>query len=186
MIRHIGVKLLLLELPTTADLTNLNDLKNNFVTVQDLIKGKVRIITIANKKESDINFGYKGCIPSANNTSLNNDLYVIKNAEGKYLAVPLYGDSVAQWVTLDKNMDPWHMPAYQWVVEKKYTTNELKETSPITITNREFEKVSYPSVQLYVEGASTLASGITVVPSNFVAVPANVKANPYVGYRFLD
>ena len=172
--------------PTTADLTNLNDLKNNFVTVQDLIKGKVRIITIANKKESDINFGYKGCIPSANNTSLNNDLYVIKNAEGKYLAVPLYGDSVAQWVTLDKNMDPWHMPAYQWVVEKKYTTNELKETSPITITNREFEKVSYPSVQLYVEGASTLASGITVVPSNFVADPANVKANPYVGYRFLD
>ena len=172
--------------PTTADLSDLTDLKNNFVTVQDLIKGKVRIITIANKKESDINFGYKGCIPSANNTSLNNDLYVIKNAEGKYLAVPLYGDSVAQWVTLDKNMDPWHMPAYQWVVEKKYTTNELKETSPITITNREFEKISYPSVQLYVEGASTLASGLTVVPSDFIPDPANVKANPYVGYRFLD
>lgn len=172
--------------PTTADLTNLNDLKNNFVTVQDLIKGKVRIITIANKKESDINFGYKGCVPSANNTSLDNDLYVIKNAEGKYLAVPLYGDSVAQWVTLDKNMDPWHMPAYQWVVEKRYTTNELKETSPITITNREFAKISYPTIQLYVEGASTLAGDITVVPSDFVKDPANVKANPYVGYRFLD
>ena len=160
--------------------------EKNFVTVQDLIKGKVRIITIADKKESDINLGYGGCVPSENYTSKDNDLYVIKNAEGKYLAVPLYGDSVAQWVTLDKNMDPWHMPAYQWVVEKRYTTNELKETSPITITNREFEKISYPSVQLYIKGESTLASGLTVVPSDFVADPANVKANPYVGHRFLD
>ena len=158
----------------------------NFVTVQDLIKEKVRIITIADKKESDINLQYKGCVPSANDTSLDNDLYVIKNADGKYLAVPVYGDSIAQWVTLDKNMDPWHMPAYQWVVEKKYTTNELKATSPVTITNREFAKISYSTIQLHVEGASKLTDEISVIPSDFVKDPANVKANPYVGYRFLD
>ena len=66
------------------------------------------------------------------------------------MAVPLYGDSTAQWVTLDKNMDPWHMPAFQWVVEKTRTNAEMAETSPIKITNREFENVVVDASYSYI------------------------------------
>ena len=113
-----------------------------FVSLQDLIKNEARILTVDTLAQNTmISLGFKGCNEVSNRTSIASDLYVIKNAANKYLAVPLYGDSTAQWVTLDKNMDPWHMPAFQWVVEKTRTNAEMAETSPIKITNREFENV---------------------------------------------
>lgn len=158
-----------------------------FVSLQDLITNEARILTVDTLAQNTmISLGFKGCNAVSNRTSIASDLYVIKNAANKYLAVPLYGDSTAQWVTLDKNMDPWHMPAFQWVVEKTRTATEMEATSPIKITNREFEGVVVaPSLQLYTDGASTLV-GTEILASNFTADPANVKANPYVGYRYLD
>ena len=158
-----------------------------FVSLQDLIKDEARILTVDTLAQNTmISLGFKGCNEVSNRTSIASDLYVIKNAANKYLAVPLYGDSTAQWVTLDKNMDPWHMPAFQWVVEKNRTTSEMAPTSPIKITNREFENVVVDaSLQLYTDGPSKLA-GVEITSANFTADPANVKANPYVGYRFLN
>ena len=158
-----------------------------FVSLQDLIKDEARILTVDTLAQNTmISLGFKGCNEVSNRTSIASDLYVIKNAANKYLAVPLYGDSTAQWVTLDKNMDPWHMPAFQWVVEKNRTTSEMAATSPIKITNREFENVVVDaSLQLYTDGPSKLA-GVEITSANFTADPANVKANPYVGYRFLN
>ena len=158
-----------------------------FVSLQDLIKNEARILTVDTLAQNTmISLGFKGCNEVSNRTSIASDLYVIKNAANKYLAVPLYGDSTAQWVTLDKNMDPWHMPAFQWVVEKTRTNAEMAETSPIKITNREFENVVVDaSLQLYTDGPSTVV-GSEISASNFTKDPANVKANPYVGYRFLD
>ena len=161
--------------------------KEAFVSLQDLIKNEARILTVDTLAQNTmISLGFKGCNEVSNRTSIASDLYVIKNAANKYLAVPLYGDSTAQWVTLDKNMDPWHMPAFQWVVEKTRTNAEMAETSPIKITNREFENVVVDaSLQLYTDGPSTVV-GSEISASNFTKDPANVKANPYVGYRFLD
>ena len=157
-----------------------------FVSLQDLIKDEARILTVDTLAQNTmISLGYKGCNAVSNRTSIASDLYVIKNAENKYLAVPLYGDSTAQWVTLDKNMDPWHMPAFQWVVEKTRTATEMEATSPIKITNREFGVLVDASLQLYTDGPSKVA-GVEITSANFIADPANVKANPYVGYRFLD
>ena len=157
-----------------------------FVSLQDLIKDEARILTVDTLAQNTmISLGYKGCNAVSNRTSIASDLYVIKNADNKYLAVPLYGDSTAQWVTLDKNMDPWHMPAFQWVVEKTRTAAEMEATSPIKITNREFGVVVNASLQLYTDGTSSVV-GSDISASNFIADPANVKANPYVGYRYLD
>ena len=158
-----------------------------FASLQDLIKNEARILTVDTLAQNTmISLGFKGCNEVSNRTSIASDLYVIKNAANKYLAVPLYGDSTAQWVTLDKNMDPWHMPAFQWVVEKTRTNAEMAETSPIKITNREVENVVVDaSLQLYTDGPSTVV-GSEISASNFTKDPANVKANPYVGYRFLD
>lgn len=59
-------------LPTAAGVKG----ENNFVTVQDLIKDKVRIVTIYDKKETDISLGYKGCEAVYNGrTSVEDGLY---------------------------------------------------------------------------------------------------------------
>ncbi|MCD7978126.1 MAG: DUF6383 domain-containing protein [Tannerellaceae bacterium] len=136
--------------------------------------------------------GYDGCNPASNKTSLDQDLYVIKNAEGKYLAIPLAQadenniaiNRAPEWVTLERNMEPWNMPAYQWVVEKTQAAAELASTSPIKITNREYG-ISIVRTQLYTDGP-TILEGVEVKPENFIKDPANIKADPYVGYRMLD
>lgn len=160
---------------------------NNYVTVQDLIKGKVRIITIANKKESDVTLGYKGCTPVVSDkTTVTTGLYTIQNAEGKYLAMPIYGDSTIQWVSKEDNVNVWDMPSFQWVVEQTRTGSaEVTAISPIKITNREFANVVDAAAQMYLSKATAIL-GSNVKVSGFTAATPAVMANPYLGYRFLD
>ena len=91
------------------------------------------------------------------------------------------------------------MPAYQWVVLKKYTQNDdVKKTSPVTITNREF--ANQPSqkaidVQLFKnEGATKMYvknqafddNAIATTDSlTFTAVPASSKSDANLGYKKL-
>ena len=131
--------------------------KNNFVTVQDLIKDKVRIVTIYDKKETDISLGYKGCEAVYNGrTSVEDGLYFIMNQKGQYLASPIHvNGGEATWVTVkaDEQLTA-HMPAYQWVVLKKNTADKVKAYSPVTITNREFATELSATAQLMLnEGA---------------------------------
>ena len=131
--------------------------KNNFVTVQDLIKNKVRIVTIDNLKDADIKFGYKGCSAVSNGrTSVEDGLYFIMNQKGQYLASPIHvNGGEATWVTVkaDEQLTA-HMPAYQWVVLKKNTADKVKAYSPVTITNREFATELSATAQLMLnEGA---------------------------------
>ena len=105
-----------------------------------------RIATIGKKPiNTHISFGVDGCFTSTDKTSVNDGVYVIKNAKGEVLAAPIHlNDNVAgeanndvQWVKLDAQ-DPKHMPAYQWVVLKTMHSDKAIETSPVVITNREF------------------------------------------------
>ena len=153
-------------LPTAAGTKGVN----NFVTVQDLIKDKVRIVTIYDKKETDISLGYKGCEAVYNGrTSVEDGLYFIMNQKGQYLASPIHvNGGEATWVTVkaDEQLTA-HMPAYQWVVLKKNTADKVKAYSPVTITNREFATELSATAQLMLnEGAkymyTTAATGINI------------------------
>ncbi|MCD7913780.1 MAG: DUF6383 domain-containing protein [Tannerellaceae bacterium] len=169
---------------------------NAYVQIQDLFPGEYDVVTVGNWQNFEIYLGIESCTPVDDNDkiSLDNDLYLIKDGN-KYLAVPIHGDSIASWVTIEDNylQDPWQMPAFQWVVEKTQTSSSV---SSVKITNREFEDVSLGTVQLYANNAVT--SGVTILngdvftgstnirESYFVADPANYKADEYLGYRKFD
>ena len=168
--------------------------ENNFITVQDLLKDQIRIITVADKKESDVSLGYKGCAPVATDkTSEENGLYVIYNAKGQVLASPIHKDGVAyEWVTLDEQ-NPQHMPAYQWFVQKTQIAENMQPTSPIKITNREFDDAATVQLRLKDEkvivdafsvGGSSIAAATVV---NFVQITdSTILKDPYLGYRKFD
>jgi len=83
----------------------------------------------------------KPVIPNADTVGMTAGLYLIRNSNGNYLQVPLWStvDSVYWWpVDYENGEDPTQMPSYQWIV------TPIKGTSKFTITNREFEKVSFP------------------------------------------
>ena len=125
-----------------------------FVKLQNYTVAE-RIATIGSKAiNTQISFGINGCVASSDKTSLDEGLYIIKNAKGQVLAAPIHlnddseTNNEAQWVTLDEQ-DPTHMPAYQWVVTKAYTADKAKATSPVNFENREYPvKLSATSVQL--------------------------------------
>ena len=138
-----------------------------YVDIQNLeSEGNVRIATIdqsrlANQKRLDSHISIAhavGCNqedadPKA---TIENDLYLIRNSNGEYLSVPIWSltDSVF-WVTPDQWEDPTMMPSYQWTVENKRAT----KGSPFTLTNREFEKVSFDWVQVYEKGDRSFIVG---------------------------
>ena len=173
------------------------------VSLQDLIKDQVRILTVDyDKQNTTINLGFGGCAAtSITKTSVADDVYYIQNAKGQYLASVIYenGEVAPKFVTVNaEEQDVAHMPAYQWVVLKKYTQNEdVKATSPVTITNREF--ADEPSqkaidVQLFKnEGAtkmyvktSAFDGAIADTDSlTFTAVPASSKSDANLGYKKL-
>ena len=124
-----------------------------FVKLQNYTVAE-RIATIGYKAiNTKIGFGLNGCVASSDKTSLDEGLYIIKNAKGQVLAAPIHlndddANNEAQWVTLDEQ-DPTHMPAYQWVVTKVYTADKAKATSPVNFENREYPvKLNATSVQL--------------------------------------
>ena len=116
-----------------------NKTAKNYVTIQDLVKAdEIRIVTIADVKETDITLGFTGCVQAGTDkVSLEDGLYVIQNAEtNKYLASPIHVDGAAsEWVTVDKaEQNVMHMPAYQWVVLKTKTSEYFLSTSPVNFT----------------------------------------------------
>ena len=189
-----------------------SELKNhvtNWVKLQDLeLATESRIITIGDAPiNTHISFGYGDCAAVASEyTSVADGVYYIKNAKGQYLAHPIYnnGESKPLFVTVNADeQEVAHMPAYQWVVLKKYTdTGASQATSPVLIANREFDENfnTYASIQLKqaegakymyvmnnVEWANSTENAILTTDSlQFEAVPTASVEDQYLGYKKID
>ena len=162
--------------------TNRDDLH---VYVQDLVTSSV--LTVG-KDSTKITLGFGTCTPVASTkTTIPSDLYVIKSVDGKYLAAPIHGDTTMQWVTLEKNVNVWTMPSFQWVVEKNIKNSDI---SQIKITNREFPDLVRQNLQLDKVTAVTVTDdkGVNkpIYVSGFVAATAEVKADSLLGYKYVD
>ena len=201
----------------SSDGTDANGGNRNWVKLQDLeLSTESRIVTVGDSPiNTHISFGYGNCAEVASEfTSVADGVYYIKNAKGQYLAHPIYnnGEENPLFVTVNASeQEVAHMPAYQWVVLKKYTnTAASKATSPIKIANREFDtNFEYDGIQLkqkagakymYVSGvvrgdrsqawennAWVSAPIITGEDSlEFVAVPETSVKDQYLGYKKID
>ena len=178
----------------------------NYVTIQDLVKAdEIRIVTIADVKETDITLGFTGCVQAGTDkVSLEDGLYVIQNAEtNKYLASPIHVDGAAsEWVTVDKaEQNVMHMPAYQWVVLKTKTSEYFLSTSPVNVTNREYPSLKNPTYnttdKVLKNGASwqlTQAEGSKLyyckaLSSDSLVITKitdkNILGDKYLGYKYL-
>ena len=175
-----------------------NDDKN-YVTIQDLVKAdEIRIVTIYDKKETEIKFNLGTCGEPAqkHETTIAEGLYLIKNKAGKYLAMPIHEDSTYHWVSLEANVNPWDMPSFQWVVEH----TSKKDNSPISIINREFGKEKgtvaaslqlKDNVDAVINGEAVQVVVKTVGEADadkagFQKATSAIMSNKYLGYRFLD
>ena len=183
-----------------------NKTAKNYVTIQDLVKAdEIRIVTIADVKETDITLGFTGCVQAGTDkVSLEDGLYVIQNAEtNKYLASPIHVDGAAsEWVTVDKaEQNVMHMPAYQWVVLKTKTSEYFLSTSPVNVTNREYPSLKNPAYnttdKVLENGASwqlTQAEGSKLyyckaLSSDSLVITKitdkNILGDKYLGYKYL-
>ncbi len=175
--------------------------QTNWVKLQDLeLSTESRIITVGDAPiNTHIYFGYGDCASVASEyTSVADGVYYIKNAKGQYLTYPIYvgQNGRPQFVTVNADeQDVAHMPAFQWVVLKKYT-DAGAPTSPIKMANREFNKDfnSFDGIQLkkaagatymYTTSPINVADGVTVDSLEFVAVPQASIEDPYLGYKKL-
>ncbi len=169
----------------------------DFVTVQDLIAGKVRIVTVDDKKETDINLGFAGCVAVGSaKVTLDEGLYFIRDAKKRYLASPIHFEhafgpnmGTTKWAQVNPNEQaPAHMPAYQWVVLKKGFQN--------TFTNREYPTQKHalqvyknPGAKYYyVAGGWAGADSLEIIQIKDAAdVPAADRkaayTDPYLGYK---
>ena len=159
------------------------------VSLQDLITGQVRILTVDYEKQNTtINLGFGDCTAVGNSrTSIADGVYFIKNNKGEYLASPIYDNGKnAKWVALNEDeQNPAHMPAYQWVVLKN-NLNDVTNVSPVDITNREYANLNYNYAQLYKDNGAKYYSISAVLNSDsvdFVAVPAASVTDPNLGYK---
>ena len=104
---------------TTKSTITTNIDGKNYVTVQDLVAAdEIRIMTINDKKETEISFGFAGCdSKGTGKVSVDNGLYFIRNAKGQYLTSPIHKNGTEyEWVTVkEEEQLPAHMPAFQWV-----------------------------------------------------------------------
>jgi len=161
-----------------GDLNNGSAGQGNFITVQDLVKAdQIRIVTVRDEKESDINLGYKSCAASSDWTSLADSVYTIQNAKGQYLAVPIsncisgtvqsggVNDVFAvysQWANVEAaSQNVNHMPAYQWVILKNKTNPYFTNTSSVTAFNREYPWI-HASVQLHKDTVNNIVTATLV------------------------
>lgn len=132
-------------------------------------------------------------------TSITDGLYYIKNADGQYLASPIYNNGTsAEWVTINTTeQNVAHMPAFQWVVLKDKTSEYAKPKSTVTLTNREFaDKVNAPTVQLYLNAGGSYYYVASNVSMNSVEAieakdslvfdkieDATILGDPLLGYK---
>ena len=97
------------------------------VSLQDLIKDETCILTVdPEDQNTHISLGLSGCEKKGSSkTSVDDGVYFIKNKKGQYLASPIYEDGTIRWTTVNGDeQSVAHMPAYQWVVLKKNTSND--------------------------------------------------------------
>jgi hypothetical protein len=112
-----------------------------------------RVITVDDMPNNwRVHFGQANCIVEDDRTTVQPNLYTIRDAQGRYLVMPLYtGDFSPQWLYLDENEVALKTPAYQWLVlQSDSTTNEVSANiSRIHLVNREFHNVRLEYVQIY-------------------------------------
>ena len=165
------------------------------ISLQELLKDKVRILTVDKDQNTKIELGFSGCkaMPTTK-TTVADGVYLIKNNKtGKFLASPIHNNGgSAEWVTLDLQ-DANHMPAYQWVVLKNNVTDK-NNISPVKAINREFDNaaVNIASMQLNkAVGASymyvSVAAGAIATTDSleFIPVAKEIYTNKYIGYKRL-
>jgi hypothetical protein len=168
------------------------------VKLVDLIGGKEGVLTIGDRPiRTRIKFNMESCTVQDNNlTSIPEGVYIIRNAsKNMLLQVPIYSDTTALWVSKRDNVNPMHMPSYQWVVRKINTSNP--NSSAISITNREFPNVSLPNERLYTD-KKTLVWGEDVdntystradwnhADRSFQHVEPAALNNKWLGYYHVD
>lgn len=169
------------------------------VVLQDLIEDQSWALTVGKdtiRTRIGLGFGTCGEAAVSNRVSVaNNGLYTIKDkATGKYFAYPLYGNGAqAMWVEFDETSQlAAHMPAYQWIIQKSYTTGDLAATSRFTIVNREY--VGNPiSIQLYKDKDGKIyakSSGFEGTDLEVTEIDKTVYPeaynDPYLGYKYMD
>lgn len=163
-----------------------------YVTIQDLTQSSDRIATIAELNDegkynnSKIEFSVvKDCgeEPEIIETKalIPNDLYLIRNARGQFLCVPLTSaqDSI-YWKTIEPGEDPTQMPAYQWVLVNR----RANVASGFSLTNREFEHVVIDYAEVAAEGDHPLnLASSTYANASF---NKNAAAKGYYVYGGID
>jgi len=164
---------------------------NKLTSINEITLGEANMAT---SKPANIKFTLgEG---TTNRVSKDNGVYVIKNKNNQYLAVPIYntklsGWTAAEWVTVDANaQDVMRMPAYQWVAVKNDSmTVDTKKASSLTITNREFAGTA-KSIQLRQNlGAEYVFSNELSTPGDSLIieeVAASIIANKELGYLNLN
>ena len=191
---EIQVKQSLLKTSETywKDVTATTAMQNQHISLQELLKDKVRILTVDAAQNTKIELGFAGCkVLPTTKTTVDDGVYVIRNAKtGKYYAAPLYNESASskyEWVTLDIQ-DAAHMPAYQWVVTKTLSTATSLATSPITITNREFPDKKWNNVQLRLnEKGEIIASSSEFNNVTFDQIKdSTIIKDKKLGYKYLS
>ena len=177
---------------TTTTITD-NDDDYNYVTVQDLVEAdEIRVVTIGDKKETDIVLGFTSCKKSdTDRISLADGLYFIQSAaNNKYYASPIHIDGEsAEWVSVDANeQNVNHMPAFQWVVLKTKTSDYFSTTSPVTATNREYSDLSETYQFTQAAGSSKYFCEDISTTDSLVITPitdTKVLGDENLGYKYL-
>jgi hypothetical protein len=126
-----------------------------YITSQQLTSGQ-QVETLNDKLSSNTKYYFKrynDCTGGEDNEdgrrSVEPGVYLIRNAQGAYLNVPLYSSNdSAIWTTPKAGIDPAYLPSYQWIIEKVYYGDSREGLSPLKITNREFPWMYLEHVQL--------------------------------------
>ena len=190
---EIQVKQSLLKTSETywKDVTATTAMQNQHISLQELLKDKVRILTVDAAQNTKIELGFAGCkVLPTTKTTVDDGVYVIRNAKtGKYYAAPLYNESASskyEWVTLDIQ-DATHMPAYQWVVLKKNVTDKNK-VSAVDLYNREYNDGTAADATLQLNknaGATYMYAASFGDSLEFIPVAKEIYTDKYVGYKHL-
>ena len=173
---------------------------STYIILQDLEADKTWALTAGwdtIRTRVGLGFGTCGEAVVSNRVSVeNNGLYTIKDkATGKYFAYPLYGNGAQPlWVEFDEESQlAEHMPAYQWIIQKSYTTGDLAKTSRFTIENREYNDNGTITVQLYKDADGKIyakSTGFEGTDLEIVEIDKETYPeaynNPYLGYKYLD
>ncbi len=177
----------------------------NYLTLrmQDL-SATERVITVRNTPAYvRAYFNINNCkVYDTDRTTVSDDLYTVKDKDGRYLVVPMYaGDFTPQWMYLDENEVAEMTPSCQWLVKR---VNKGSEISKIFLYNREFDNIVIEYVQIY--NTWHLFNGVWgrfhkdnkgadynpirgknyVNKGSFHRVNKPYRNDPYLGYRFFS